>query len=133
MLCRRTSNSLDHNTFTLRCTDDNDDQEQESSLRSVKTLRDVVIDKFVIIEHDSMRHLAQVSAVSYVHQEVEVQCYKPAFPHSNYLASYAKTRSKLTIDRQNIIASLVDQPSSGRRMQLKLSKEQFIDIQGFCS
>jgi hypothetical protein len=42
-------------------------------------------------------------------------------------------RGKLTIEWHNIIASLVDQPASGRRMQLLLSKEQFNDIHSFCN
>jgi hypothetical protein len=99
----------------------------------VKTLQDIAVEKFVIIEHDNMRYLAQVSAINHVHQDVEVQCYKPAFPHSNYLASYTKMRTKLIIESHNIIASLVDQPTSGRRMQLILSKEQFTDIHSFSS
>ena len=101
--------------------------------QSGKTLRDIVIDKFVIIEHDNKRYLAQVSAISHVHQEVNVQCYKPAFPHASYLASYTKMRSKLTIEWHNMIASLVGQPASGRRMQLLLPKEQFNDIHSFCN
>ncbi len=133
MLCRRTSNSLDDHTFTLRCDDNGNNQALNSSLRPVKTPQDIAIDNFVIIEHDNMRYLAQVSAISHVHQDVEVQCYKSAFPHSNYMASYTKMRSKLTIEWYNIIASLVDQPASGRRMQLILSKEQFTEIQSFSS
>jgi hypothetical protein len=133
ILCRRTSNSVDHDTFTLRHNDDDDDQEQKSSLRSLKTLRDIAIDNFVIVEHDHKLYLAQVSAIDHIHQEVEVQRYKPAFPHSFYLATYTKMRSKLTIEGHNVIASLVDQPASGRRMQLLLSKEQVIDIHSLCS
>jgi hypothetical protein len=133
ILCRRTSNSLDYDIFTLRYDDKDDDQEQESSLSPVKTLRDIVTDKFVIVDHDNVQYLAQVIAISHVDQEVEVQCYKPALSNSSYLASYTKMRSKLTIQWHNIIASLVDQPASGRRMQLLLSKEQFLDIHNFCS
>jgi hypothetical protein len=133
ILCRRTSNSVDHDTCTLRYDDNEDNQEPELSLRSVKTLRDIAIDKFVIIEHDNKGYLAQVSAISHVHQEVDVQCYKPAFPHASYLASYNKIRGKLTLEWHKIIGSIVDQPASGRRMQLLLSKEQFNDIHSFCN
>jgi hypothetical protein len=97
--------------------------------QSVKTLRDIIIDKLVIIEHDNKRYLAQVSAICHVHQEVDVQCYKPPFPR----ASYTKMRSNLTIEWHNIIASLIDQPASGRRMQSLLSKEQFNNIHSFCN
>ena len=133
ILCRRTSNSVEHDAFTLRYDGNDDDQQQESSLRSVRTLRDIAIDKFVIVKHDHKLYLAQVSAIGHMHQEVEVQCYKPAFPHSSYLASYTKMRSKLTIEWHNIIAFLVDPPTSGRRMQVLLSKEQFINIHSLFS
>ena len=133
ILCRRTSNSVDYDTFTLRYDGNEDDQEPKSSLYPVKTLRDIAIDKFVIVEHDNKRYLAQVIATSHVRQEVEVQCYGPAFPHFSHLASYSKMRSNLTIQWQNIIASLVDQPAAGRRMQLLLTNEQFNDIHSFCN
>ena len=101
--------------------------------QSVKILRHIVIDKFVIIEHDNKQYLAQVRGISHVPQEVDVPCYKSALSHVFYLASYTKMRSKLTIKWHKMIASLADQPASGCRMQLLLSKEQFNDTHSFCN
>jgi hypothetical protein len=128
ILCRRTSNSVEHDVFTLQ-----HDEQQAPSVQPVRTQRDIVVDKFVIVEHEHKLYLAQVSALADIHQQVEVQCYKPSFPHSSYLASYTKMRSKLTIDWSNVIAFLTDQPKSGRPMQVLLSNEQIIEIHSLCS
>ena len=128
ILCRKTSNSVDYEIFNLRKDDGDDNQEQESVLQSIKAFEDITAEKFLLVEHDHKRDLARVCAIDKVHQIVEVQCYKPAFPHSSKLASYTKIQSKLTVQWNNIIASFLDEPKSGSRTQLFLSSEQFNDI-----
>ena len=133
ILCRKTSNSVDYEIFNLRKDNDDDNQEQASAPQSIKALEDITVEKFVLVEHDNKRYLAQVCAIDKVHQIVEVQCYKPAFPHSSKLASYTKIQSELTAQWNNIIASFLDEPKSGRRTQLFLSNGQFNDIHTFCN
>jgi len=128
ILCRRTSNSVEHDVFALQHDDNEDDQQQEPSLQPVRTPRDIAIDKFVIVEHEHKPYLAQVSALANIHQQVEVQCYKPSFPHSSHMVSYTKMQRKLTIEWSNVIAFLTYPPTFGRSMQVLLSNEQFIDI-----
>ena len=53
------------------------------------------------------------------------------FLRQTMIKGYTQVRSKVIIEWQNVIASLIDKPTSGRRMQLLLSKEQFLVIHSF--
>jgi hypothetical protein len=130
IFCRKTSNSLIVEEFTLRT---NTTDEQNESLRQIKTIKDISIDHILILKHGDKQHLAKVIDIREPEKEVIAQCYEPSLPLSSYIRCFNKVNNNTNIPCKNIIASFIHPPVFGRRNQLLLSKEQFIDIQKFCT
>lgn len=128
IFCRKTSNSLIVEEFTLRT---NTNDEQNKSLRQIETMKDISIDHIVILKHGEKQHLAKVTDIRKPKKEVIAQCYEPSLSLSSYIKCFSKVNNNTNIPCKNIIASFIHPPVFGRRNQLLLSKEQFIDIQKF--
>jgi len=129
IFCRKTSNSLIVEEFTLRT---NTTDEQNESLRKIKTIQDISINEIVIFKHGDKQHLAKVIDIRESEKEVIVQWYEPPVSLSSYIRCFNKVQNNTNIPSKNIIASFIHPPGFGRRNQLSLSKKQFIDIQKFC-
>ena len=130
IFCRRAPNSLIVEEFTLRT---NTTDEQNRSLREIQTVKDVSINQIVIFQHGDKQHLAEVIDIRESQKEVMAQCYEPPISLSSYIRCFNKVKNDTTIPCKNIIGSFIYPPVFGRRHQLLLSKEQFIDIQKFCT
>jgi hypothetical protein len=128
IFCRKTSNSFIVEEFTLRT---NTADEQNKSLRQIKTIKDISTDHIVILKHDDKQHLANVIDIREPENEVIAQCYEPSLSLSSYIRCFNKVNKNANISYNNITASFIHPPVFGRRDQLLLSKEQFIDIQQF--
>jgi len=128
--CRKTSNSLIVEEFTLRT---NTTDEQNKSLQQIKTIKDISIDHIVILKHGDKQHLAKVIDIRESQKEVITQCYEPSLSLSSYIRCFNKVNNNTNIPCKTIIASFIHPPVFGRRDQLLMSKEQFIDIQKFCT
>jgi hypothetical protein len=107
--------------------------EQKESLRRIQTIKDISIDHIVILEHGGKQQFAEVIEIKESKKEVIAQCYEPFFSLSTYIRCFDKLGNNVNIASKNIIASLVHPPVFGRRNQLILSKEQFLNIQEFCT
>jgi len=66
-------------------------------------------------------------------KEVIAQCYEPSVSLSSYIRCFNQVKNNMKIPCNNVIASFIHPPVFGRRNQLSLSQEQFIDIQKFCT
>jgi hypothetical protein len=91
-------------------------------------MKDISLQYFVSLEQEDKRYLAQVIEIKQLHQQITVQCYNPPFPLSSYIRFFNKMQNQVNVKWEEIIASLIVQPASGRRNQISLSKEQFIEI-----
>ncbi|CAF4897575.1 unnamed protein product [Rotaria socialis] len=129
MLCRRTSNSMETDQFYLQ--KEHKTEEKLLLLRQVNTFQDIAVQNFVIIEHNDIRYLAQILEVDLVKENLLIQSYKPPFPIQSHYTNLVKFRKNLNIDLQDVIACLLVEPTIGKRGQLTLSREQFIEIQNF--
>jgi hypothetical protein len=130
ILCRKTSNSLVVEEFTIH---NSGNDEKEESPRRIRTKNDISIDQIVFLEHNNKQYLAKVIQIKESQKEAIVQCYEPSFPISSYIRFFNKMETNLNISWKNIIASFSFQPTFGRRNQLSLSKEQFLNIQKCCT
>jgi hypothetical protein len=130
IFCRKTSNSLIVEEFTLRT---NTTDEQNEYLREIKTIEDISINQIVIFKHGEKHHLAKVIDIRESEKELIAQCYEPPISLSSYIRYFNEVKDNTNIPCKNTIASFIDPPVFGRRNQLSLSKEQFIDIQKFCT
>jgi hypothetical protein len=128
IFCRTTSNSFIVEEFTLRTTTTD---EQNESLQEIKTIKDISINQIVIFKHGDKQHLAKVKDIRESEKEVIAQCYEPPLSLSSYIRCFNKAKNDTHIPCKNITASFIHPPVFGRRNQLSLSKEQFIDIQKF--
>jgi len=100
-------------------------------LRQVNTFQDIAVHNFVIIEHNDVRYLAQVLKINIVEDNLLIQSYKPPFPIQSHSTNLVKLGKNLNIDIQDVVACLTIEPTIGKRGQLTLSREQFIEIQNF--
>lgn len=100
-------------------------------LRQVNTFQDIAVQNFVIIERNDIRYLAQVLEINMVEENLLIQSYKPPFPIQSHHTALVKLGKSLNVDLQDVIACLIIEPTIGRRGQLTLSMEQFIEIQNF--
>jgi hypothetical protein len=130
IFCRKTSNSFIVDEFTLRT---NTTDEQNKSLQQIKTMKDISIDHIVILKQGDKQHLANVIDIREPEKEVIAQCYEPSLSLSSYIRCFKKVNKNANIPYKNIIASFIHPPVFGRRDQLLLTKEQFIDIKKFCT
>lgn len=125
IFCRKTSNSLIVEEFTLR----NDAaDEQRESLRRIKTINDISIDDIVILQHGDNQHLAKVIGIRESERKVIAQCYEPHLSLSSYVRSFKKVDKDVNLSWKDIAASFIHPPTTGRRNQSSLSKEWFVDI-----
>ncbi len=116
--------------FILRT---NTTDEQNESLREIKTIKDISINQMVIFKHGDKQQLAKVIDIRGSEKEVIAQCYEPPISLSSYIRCFNKVKNNTNIPCKNTIASFIHPPVFGRRNQLSLLKEQFIDIQKFCT
>jgi hypothetical protein len=130
IFCRKTSTSLIVEEFALRT---NTTDVQNESLREIKTIEDISINQVVIFKHGDKHHLAKVTDIRESEKEIIAQCYEPPISLSSYIRCFNKVKDNMNVPCKNTIASFIDPPVFGRRNQLSLSKEQFIDIQKFCT
>ena len=93
----------------------------------------VSINQIVIFNHSDKHHLAKVIDIRESENEVVAQCYEPPISLSSYIRYFNEVKDNTNISCKNTIASFIDPPVYGRRNQLSLSEEQFIDIQKFCT
>ena len=129
IFCRKTSNSLIVEEFTLRT---NTTNEQNKSLQSIKIIKDISIDNIVIVNDDDKHYLAKVIDIREPVEEIIIERYEPCLSLSSYIRCFNKGKSNAVITHKKMIASFICPPVFGRRNQLSLSKEQFIDVQKFC-
>lgn len=130
ILCRKTSNSMVVEEFILRT---NTTDEENKSLQEIKTIKDISINQIIIFKHDDKQYLAKVIDIRELEKEIIAQCYEPPVSLSSYIRCFNKVKDNMNIPFRNIIASFIHPPVFGRRNQLSLPKEQFIDIQKFCT
>lgn len=100
-------------------------------LRQVNTFQDIAVHNFVIIERNDVRYLAQVLKINIVEDNLLIQSYKPPFPIQSHSTNLVKLGKNLNVDIQDVVACLAIEPTIGKRGQLPLSREQFIEIQNF--
>ncbi|UJR12883.1 hypothetical protein I4U23_017057 [Adineta vaga] len=128
IFCQKTSNSLIVEEFTLRT---NTTDEQNKSLQQIKTVEDISVDHVVIINDNDKYYLAKVIDIRKSAEEVILERYEPCLPLSSYIRSFTKGKTNASVSYKNVIAYFICPPVFGRRNQISLSKEQFIDIQKF--
>ena len=74
--------------FTLQSDDMN--EEKQSPVRQVNTLKDISIQNLVIREPEEKRYLTQVTEINTLQQKIIFQFYKPPFPHPSYFFIFTK-------------------------------------------
>jgi len=128
IFCRKTSNSLIVEEFTLRT---NTTDEKKKSLQQIKTIKDISTDHIVIVDDIGKHYLAKVINIREPAEEVILERYEPSLSLSSYIRCFSRVKTNTNIPYKNIIAYFICPLVFGRRNQLSLSKEQFIDIQKF--
>lgn len=114
--------------FALRT---NTADEQNKSLQEIQTIKDLSINQIVIFQHGDNQHFAKLLDIRESDEEVTAQCYEPPVSLSSYIRCFNGIKNNTNIQCKDILASFIHPPVFGRRNQLTLSKEQFIDIQRF--
>ena len=102
--------------------------------RSIKTIHDLALGSFVIIENTSNFFLSQVKSINPREHEAEVLYYEPSLRElSSFLTPLSPTRNTAPITITKILLQIIKPLMPTKRNQRVLSKEQYYEILDACN
>ncbi|CAF2956601.1 unnamed protein product [Rotaria sp. Silwood2] len=121
VVCRSVSTSIDSKAFQFKLNFD-----LRSPITRVLDSKDFINGKFLIIEHDDILHLAQITTADLRKSQLTITFFLPPLPARKFSSSKSEP---LIVSTTKVIDLLVDSPKTTTTKTIMLSDEQFVSIQ----
>jgi len=122
--CRPVSQSNDETVYTFKL-----ESTVPSTVNRIPTVHDFVNGFFLIIEHEDIFRVAQIKSSDLTTAQMTVSCFDPPFPASSFNSSKSPDLCNLVVSTDHFRARLIDNPQRLANGNIRISSQQFLDIQ----